>query len=74
MFELVKIFLFLAIILYIFLVSNIVIDNVHYMKVRKIYERKKLKEVVLQKKLWTFYKTNSVAMEVILNTVLISIV
>ena len=51
MFELVKIFLFLAIILYIFLVSNIVIDNVHYMKVRKIYERKKLKEIVLQKKL-----------------------
>ena len=51
MFELVKIFLFLAIILYIFLVSNIVIDNIHYMKVSKIYERKKLKEVVLQKKL-----------------------
>ena len=74
MFELVKIFLFLAIILYIFLVSNIVIDNVHYMKVRKIYERKKLKEVVLQKKLWTFYKTNSVASVVILNMVLISIV
>ena len=74
MFELVKFFLFLAIILYIFLVSNIVIDNVHYMKVSKIYERKKLKEVVLQKKLWTFYKTNSVARGVILNMVLISIV
>ena len=51
MYELVKIFKFLAIILYIFLVSNIVIDNLHYMKVRKIYERKKLKKVALQKKL-----------------------